>query len=76
MKKRVLLIATHDTKEEEAFFLRQRIEARGVEVLVMDTGILGPPTRQIDISQDEVAGEFQQGAKAQPGHGGQRYRKP
>jgi len=55
MAKRVLLIATHDTKEEEADFLRQRIEARGVDVLVMDTGILGPPSRRVDISQNEVA---------------------
>ncbi|MFH1491159.1 MAG: Tm-1-like ATP-binding domain-containing protein, partial [Pseudomonadota bacterium] len=53
--KRVLLIATHDTKEEEALFLRRRIESRGVDVLVMDTGILSPPKGAVDISQDEVA---------------------
>jgi len=40
MKKTVLLIATFDTKEDEALFLKKRIEARGVSVLTMDAGIL------------------------------------
>ncbi len=55
MKKTVLLIATHDTKEEEAAYLRQCIEDNGVDVIVMDTGILAPPKGQVDISQDDVA---------------------
>jgi len=55
MKKTVLLIATFDTKEEEALFLRRRIEARGVSVLMMDIGILAPPRVQADIDQGEVA---------------------
>jgi uncharacterized protein (UPF0261 family) len=50
-----LLIATHDTKEEEARFLKSCIEAHGTAVLVMDTGSLAPPTGQVDISQKEVA---------------------
>lgn len=55
MKKTVLLIATHDTKEEEAAYLRQCIEGNGVNVIVMDTGILAPPKGRVDISQDDVA---------------------
>jgi uncharacterized protein (UPF0261 family) len=55
MEKTVLLIATLDTKEEEAFFLKQCIESRGLRVMVMDTGILSPPNRNVDISQEEVA---------------------
>jgi uncharacterized protein (UPF0261 family) len=51
----VLLIATFDTKEEEAFYLKGRIEARGVRVLTMDTGILAPPHHAVDISQTQVA---------------------
>lgn len=43
MNETVLLIATFDTKEEEALFLKGRIEARGIRVLTMDTGILAPP---------------------------------
>jgi vacuolar-type H+-ATPase subunit F/Vma7 len=55
MHKTILLIATHDTKEEEARFLKSCIEANGFEVLVMDTGILAPPKEHVDISQNEVA---------------------
>lgn len=55
MRKTVLLIATFDTKEEEALFLKKRIEARGVRVLTMDTGILAPPHSKVDIVQTEVA---------------------
>jgi len=55
MNKTVLLIATFDTKEEEALFLKKEIEARGVHVLTMDTGILVPPHHQVDIDQNQVA---------------------
>lgn len=55
MEKTVLLIATLDTKEEEAFFLKQCIESHGIRVMVMDTGILSPPQRNAEISQNEVA---------------------
>lgn len=55
MKPTVLLIATLDTKEEEAFYLKACIEKRGVSVLVMDTGILSPPEHKVDIPQEEVA---------------------
>jgi uncharacterized protein (UPF0261 family) len=55
MKKTVLLIATFDTKEEEALFLKKRIEARGIHVLTMDTGILTPPHGHVDIDQNRVA---------------------
>jgi len=57
MKKTVLLIATFDTKEEEAFFLKKQIEARGISVLTMDTGILAPPRGKVDINQTEVANQ-------------------
>jgi uncharacterized protein (UPF0261 family) len=53
--KTVLLIATLDTKEEEALFLKKCIEAEGVRVLLMDAGILSPPHVRPDISQTEVA---------------------
>jgi uncharacterized protein (UPF0261 family) len=55
MAKTVLLIATHDTKEQEALFLKGCIESNGVQTMVMDTGILAPPQGKPDISQDEVA---------------------
>jgi uncharacterized protein (UPF0261 family) len=55
MKKTVLLIATFDTKEEEALFLKGRIEARGVRVLTMDAGILASPRSRVDVDQHQVA---------------------
>jgi uncharacterized protein (UPF0261 family) len=55
MKKQVLLIATFDTKEEEAFFLKKRIEGKGFLVITMDTGILAPPRVPVDIDQQQVA---------------------
>lgn len=55
MDKTILLIATLDTKEEEARFLKSCIEADGFKVLVMDTGILAPPKEHVDIPQNEVA---------------------
>jgi uncharacterized protein (UPF0261 family) len=55
MNKTVLLIATFDTKEEEALFLKGRIEDRGIRVLTMDAGILSAPQAKVDIGQEEVA---------------------
>lgn len=55
MESTVLLIATFDTKEQEALYLKQCIEAQGVRVLVMDTSILGSPYREADAAREEVA---------------------
>jgi uncharacterized protein (UPF0261 family) len=55
MEKTVLLIATLDTKEEEALFLKRCIESEGVDVLLMDAGILSPPRVRPDIPQTEVS---------------------
>ena len=57
MKKTVLLIATLDTKEMEALYLKERIEMNRVRVLVMDTGILAPPLQVPDIDQETVAAQ-------------------
>ena len=55
MGRTVLLIATFDTKEAEALFLKSRMEARGVHVLTMDTGILASPQSRVDVEQNQVA---------------------
>ena len=55
MDKTVLLIATHDTKEQEALYLKTCIESNGAQTMVMDTGILASPQGKPDISQDDVA---------------------
>ena len=55
-KKTVLLIITLDTKGPEALFLRSVLVSRGVNVLVMDTGIFPPASGEGDISRLKVAG--------------------
>jgi uncharacterized protein (UPF0261 family) len=51
----VLLIGTLDTKGKEYAFLRDRIRERGVEVLLIDAGILGEPLTEPDVTRQEVA---------------------
>ena len=42
-KPTVLLVGTLDTKGKEYAYLRDRIRERGVDVLLVDAGILGEP---------------------------------
>jgi uncharacterized protein (UPF0261 family) len=51
----VLLIGTLDTKGEEYAFVRDLIQARGVQTLVLDLGTGGEPAFIADIGADEVA---------------------
>jgi uncharacterized protein (UPF0261 family) len=51
----VVLIGTLDTKGEEYEFLRRRVRAEGVDVLLVDTGVLGTPLAEPDISREQVA---------------------
>ena len=53
--KTVLLIGTLDTKGAEYEFVRDLIQARGVNTIVMDLGTVGEPAFAADISADEVA---------------------
>ena len=53
--KTVLLIGTLDTKGAEYAFVRDLIQARGVNTLVMDLGTIGEPAFRADIPADEVA---------------------
>ncbi len=52
---KVLLIASMDTKQEPANFLRNTIENQGVEVILLDPGIRGEPEDRIDITRHQVA---------------------
>src|SRR3954451_24194410 len=49
------LIGTLDTKGDEIAYVRERLTALRVKVLVIDSGILGEPHCAADISHDEVA---------------------
>jgi uncharacterized protein (UPF0261 family) len=59
----VVLLGTLDTKGEEYDFLRRRVRKEGVDALLVDTGVLGVPLAEPDISREEVAGAA--GADAQ-----------
>lgn len=50
----VYLIATLDTKGQEAEFVRKRLLAEGVAVTLVDAGCLGEPTVAADIGRDQV----------------------
>jgi uncharacterized protein (UPF0261 family) len=51
----IVLLATLDTKGEESAFLRDRLTAAGLEVIVVDAGVLEPPAFEPDISRSSVA---------------------
>jgi len=51
----VVAIGTLDTKGPEYQYLSDRLREHGVEVILVDAGILGEPATEPDISRDEVA---------------------
>lgn len=50
----ILLIATLDTKSEEAFYIKNRIESLGERVLLANTGVFLPCRDEADIRGDEI----------------------
>jgi uncharacterized protein (UPF0261 family) len=50
----VYLLATLDTKGEEADFLRRRLESLGVATCLVDAGCLGEPAVSADVSRERV----------------------
>jgi uncharacterized protein (UPF0261 family) len=56
MSEAIAIIATCDTKGEEALYLKQRIESYNMIGLVVDSGILGEPVFvEPDVTRDELA---------------------
>jgi uncharacterized protein (UPF0261 family) len=55
MPKVIAVLATLDTKGEEAEFLRQQLKALGSRALVVDMGVLGTPAAKADITRAQVA---------------------
>ncbi|MCS7256697.1 MAG: Tm-1-like ATP-binding domain-containing protein, partial [Thermomicrobium sp.] len=51
----VVLIGTLDTKGAEYEFVRQRLQERGCQVVLIDAGVLGEPQTVPDVTRDEVA---------------------
>jgi uncharacterized protein (UPF0261 family) len=51
----VVLLGTLDTKGEEYEYLRERVREHGVDVLLVDVGVLGEPGTEPDVTREEVA---------------------
>src|SRR5204863_2503542 len=50
----VLLIGTLDTKGNEIAFVRERLVAADLSVLVLDASVLGPPAFAADVPRERV----------------------
>ena len=55
MPKTIAVLATLDTKGQEAEFLRQQLKALGSRALVVDMGVLNTPAARADVTRAEVA---------------------
>ena len=55
MAKIIALLGSLDTKGGEYRFVKECIERRGHETLLIDVGVLGSPTVEADVSREEVA---------------------
>jgi uncharacterized protein (UPF0261 family) len=51
----VVLVGTLDTKGREYAFLRDRVREHGVDVVLVDCGIMGEPLAEPDVTRQEVA---------------------
>jgi uncharacterized protein (UPF0261 family) len=51
----VVLVGTLDTKGLEYAYLRDRIREHGVDVILVDAGVVGEPLAEPDVRRDEVA---------------------
>lgn len=54
-KPKVLMIVTLDTKAVEAQFIRQTLEAEGVDVIHLDASIRDPTDPNVEIAPEAVA---------------------
>jgi uncharacterized protein (UPF0261 family) len=55
MSKVIAVLATLDTKGQEAEYLREQLGKLGSETLIIDIGVTGKPTAQADVSREAVA---------------------
>ena len=51
----VCLVGTFDTKGAEFQYVKNQIESNGLRTICVNTGIIGEPTFQPDITSEEVA---------------------
>ena len=55
MDKKIIILATLDTKGKEVRFLAENIWKLGKKTIIIDVGELGLPEIKADISREEVA---------------------
>ena len=55
LERPVVIVGALDTKGEEYRFVRNLIQARGLETIVVDFGVLGDPPFEPEIGNDAVA---------------------
>jgi len=55
MSKTVVMVGSLDTKGQEYAFVKELIEAEGLETLVVDFGVMGEPSFEPDVTRDAVA---------------------
>jgi uncharacterized protein (UPF0261 family) len=55
MPKKIAIVGTLDTKGEQIQYLKDQIERRGNQVIVIDAGVLGKAFFEPDISRQQVA---------------------
>jgi len=55
MQKSVVIIGTLDTKGSEFAFVKELIEKQGLKALVVDFGVMAPPSFKPDVDREEVA---------------------
>lgn len=53
--KKIVVLATLDTKGVEAQYMREQIEKMGESALVVDVGVVGQPATKADVTRSEVA---------------------
>lgn len=73
MKKTVAIIATLDTKEAEVKYLKEQFELKGLNVFIMDTGILGKP---VELKPDIPNTVFAEAAGTTIENLRKKYRSP
>lgn len=51
----VVLVGTMDTKGSEYRFIQDKLQASGLSTIVVDTGVLGHPTIDVEVTREQVA---------------------
>ena len=55
MSKTIVIIATLDTKGDDAKYIKELIEGKGHRTILIDSGVLGEPVFQGDFTREKVA---------------------